>query len=40
MSRILHPELDICDHVDMRGSDVGVEINGCRFVDILLMKID
>ena len=37
---IVHLESDICDRVDIRGSDVGFEINGCRFVNVLLVNID
>ena len=40
MSSIVHLESGICDHVDMIGSAADVEINGCRFVNILLVKID
>ena len=39
MSSIVHLESDICDQVDMIGSYVFVEINGCRFVNIWLVKI-
>ena len=39
MSSIVHLESEICDQVDMRGSAVDVEINGCRFVNVLLVKI-
>ena len=32
MSSIVHLESEVCDQVDIRGSAVDVEINGCRFV--------
>ena len=40
MSSIVHLESEICDQVDMRGSYVEAEINGCRFVNVLLVNID
>ena len=37
---IVHLESDIYDQVDMIGSAVDVEMNSCRFVNVMLVKID
>ena len=40
MSSIVHLESEICDQVNMIGYAVDIEINGCRFLNILLVNID
>ena len=37
---IVHLESDIYDQVDMIGSAVDFEMNSCRFVNVMLVKID